>query len=153
VRLTPLSAYERETIIVFNDAEDLATITTHQRRILTKLERNPAAEKLEDLPHGRQPGARYSVPAQLISIRSKNRPATKGTPSRCKGPESTRASAANEAQTGSYVTSWNGLAAMSGFSPGSPGAADLEKASERLGAITASLAHCAHGVQAECAGS
>jgi hypothetical protein len=80
MRLTPLSAYERETIIVFNDGEELATVTTHQRRVLTKLERNPEAEKIEDLPHGRQPGARYSVPAQLISIRSKRRAGTKGNP-------------------------------------------------------------------------
>jgi hypothetical protein len=80
MRLTPLTAYERKTIIVFNDEEELATITTHQRRILTKLERNPAAEKIEDLPHGSQPGARYSVPAQLISIRSKKRAATRGNP-------------------------------------------------------------------------
>jgi hypothetical protein len=80
MRLTPLSAYERETVIVFNDEEDLATITTHQRRILTKLERNPAAEKIEDLPHGSQPRARYRVPARLISIRSKKRAGTKGNP-------------------------------------------------------------------------
>jgi hypothetical protein len=91
VRLTPLSAYERETIIVFNDAEDLAKVTTHQRRILTKLERNPAAEKMEDLPHGRQPGARYSVPAQLISIRSKKRAGTKGNPESLRRARKTRA--------------------------------------------------------------
>jgi hypothetical protein len=80
MRLSPLSAYERETIIVMNDEEATATITTHQRRILTKLERNPAAEKIEDLAHGRQPGARYSLPAQLISIRSKKRAGTRGNP-------------------------------------------------------------------------
>jgi hypothetical protein len=80
MRLTPLSAYERETIIIFNDEDELATVTTHRRRILTKLERNPAAEKIEDLPHGSRPGARYSVPAQLISIRRKNRAAIKGNP-------------------------------------------------------------------------
>jgi hypothetical protein len=91
--LTPLSAYERETIIVFNDAEDLATVTTHQRRMLTKLERNPAAEKIEDLPHGSQPGARYSVPAQLISIRSKKRAATKGNPESLQRARKVRAGA------------------------------------------------------------
>jgi hypothetical protein len=93
MRLTPLSAYERETIIVFNDEEELATITTHQRRILTKLERNPAAEKIEDLPHGSQPGARYSVPAQLISIRSKTRAATKGNPESLQKARKARAGA------------------------------------------------------------
>ena len=42
MRLTPLSAYERETIIMFDDEEDLPSITTHQRRILTKREGNPS---------------------------------------------------------------------------------------------------------------
>jgi hypothetical protein len=93
MRLTPLTAYERETIIVFNDEEELATVTTHQRRILTKLERNPAAQKIEDLPHGSQPGARYSVPAQLISIRSKRRAGTKGNPESLQKARKARAGA------------------------------------------------------------
>ncbi len=71
MRLTPLSAYERETVIVFNDEEPMASITTHQRRIVTKLERNPAARKVEDLQHGRQPGGRYELDKRLITLRTK----------------------------------------------------------------------------------
>jgi len=71
--LTPLNAYERETVVVFNDGDELATVTSHQRRILTKLERNPAAVKTEDLRHGSQPGARFTIPARLISFRSTTR--------------------------------------------------------------------------------
>lgn len=66
--LTPL---ERETVVLFNDAEDTAIISTHQRSILTKLERNPSAKKVEDLTVGRSPGARYEIPKGLISFRTK----------------------------------------------------------------------------------
>ena len=56
--LTPLTAYEREAMIVLNDEDELATVTTYQRRILTKLEHNSAARRVEDLPQGNQPGGR-----------------------------------------------------------------------------------------------
>ncbi len=69
--LTPLNAYERETVIIMNDEDEMASITTHQRRILTKLERNPAATKIEDLQHGRQPGGSFEIPKALISLRTK----------------------------------------------------------------------------------
>jgi hypothetical protein len=84
MRLTPLSAYERETIIVFNDAEELATITTHQRRILTKLERNPAAEKMPEVyrdlvrdrgwtPERFQDWLERTLAVQLISVGGRRR--------------------------------------------------------------------------------
>ena len=41
-----LTAPERETVITFSDADDTATIHTHQRRIITKLNNNPAATKV-----------------------------------------------------------------------------------------------------------
>jgi hypothetical protein len=46
---TPMSltAPERETVITFSDADDTATVHTHQRRIITKLKNNPAAELVE----------------------------------------------------------------------------------------------------------
>jgi len=66
---TPLTAAERETVILIDDASGVASIATHQRRIITKLERNPAARKIEDLTHGSQPGARYEMPARLVSFR------------------------------------------------------------------------------------
>ncbi len=40
-----LTAPERETVITFSDGDDTATIHTHQRRIITKLKNNPAAEE------------------------------------------------------------------------------------------------------------
>jgi hypothetical protein len=41
-----LTAPERETVITFSDADDTATVHTHQRRIITKLRNNPAATGL-----------------------------------------------------------------------------------------------------------
>jgi hypothetical protein len=41
-----LTAQERETHIVFNDADDFALVTTHMRTWLTALENNPAAEQV-----------------------------------------------------------------------------------------------------------
>jgi hypothetical protein len=59
MRLSPLNAYERETIIVMNDDEATATITTHQRRILTKLERNPRGQ--EDRGSGPRKATRRQI--------------------------------------------------------------------------------------------
>jgi hypothetical protein len=44
-----LTAPERETVITFSDADETATVHTHQRRIITKLRNNPAATKVDDL--------------------------------------------------------------------------------------------------------
>jgi hypothetical protein len=41
-----LIAQERETHIVFNDADDFALVTTHMRTWLTALENNPAADQV-----------------------------------------------------------------------------------------------------------
>ena len=70
-----LTAPERETVIVFNDEDDFAEITTHQRTWVTRLHKNPAAEKLEDLTYGSTTGARFRVPARLVSVRTKKRAA------------------------------------------------------------------------------
>ena len=48
IKSLSLTAPERETVITFSDADDTATIHTHQRRIITKLLNNPAATKVED---------------------------------------------------------------------------------------------------------
>ena len=68
-----LTAPERETVIIFSDADNTATITTHQRRIITKLERNPAARKIDDLTFGSTAGAKFELDASLISFRSVSR--------------------------------------------------------------------------------
>jgi hypothetical protein len=44
-----LTAPERETVITFSDEDDTATVHTHERRIITKLKNNPAAELIEDI--------------------------------------------------------------------------------------------------------
>lgn len=66
----PLTAYERETVIDFNDQDEFAYVTTYQRTMLTKLRRNPAAELIETFETEGSPGARFKVPAKLVSIRN-----------------------------------------------------------------------------------
>jgi hypothetical protein len=38
-----LTAPERETVITFSDEDGTAMVHTHQRKIITKLEKNPLA--------------------------------------------------------------------------------------------------------------
>jgi hypothetical protein len=66
-----LTAPERETVILINDEDEFAEITTHQRTWVTKLRKNPAAEEIEDLSYGSTTGARFRVPARLVSVRTK----------------------------------------------------------------------------------
>jgi hypothetical protein len=68
-----LTAPERETVITFSDADDTATVHTHQRRIITKLRNNPAASEVEDLTFDGTAGAVFELPADLISFRSGRR--------------------------------------------------------------------------------
>lgn len=60
-RAATLTAPERETVITFSDADDTATIHTHQRRIITKLLNNPAAKKVEDLTFEGSAGAVFEI--------------------------------------------------------------------------------------------
>jgi hypothetical protein len=64
---------ERETVITFSDEDDTATIHTHQRRIITKLMSNPAAELVERIDFDGTAGAVFEIPADLISFRSGRR--------------------------------------------------------------------------------
>jgi hypothetical protein len=68
-----LTAPERETVITFSDDTDTATIHTHQRKIITKLKNNPAAELIEDISFDGTGGAVFELPADLISFRSTRR--------------------------------------------------------------------------------
>jgi hypothetical protein len=68
-----LTPAERETVILLNDEDDFAEITTHQRTWVTKLRKNPAAEETEALSYGSTTGARFRVPAKLVSVRTKQR--------------------------------------------------------------------------------
>jgi hypothetical protein len=81
-----LTAPERETVITFSDADDTATIHTHQRRIITKLKNNPAATEVEDISFDGTAGAVFELPAELIGFRSGRRKLS---------PEQAKAAAAN----------------------------------------------------------
>jgi hypothetical protein len=69
----PLSASERETIVSFNDAEELALVFTNQRRVITALKKNPAAMLLAEGVFETSRWARFSLPKNLVSFRSKQR--------------------------------------------------------------------------------
>ena len=68
-----LTAPERETVITFSDEDEMATVHTHQRRIITKLKNKPAASQLEDISFDGTAGAVFELPAELISFRNKKR--------------------------------------------------------------------------------
>ena len=72
-----LTAPERETVITFSDADDTATIHTHQRRIITKLKNNPVAVQIEDLWFDGSPGTVFELPVWAISFLTRKR---KGNP-------------------------------------------------------------------------
>ena len=71
-----LTAAERETVIIMDDERDIATVSTHQRRLITRLERNPLAVKIGDLTYGTTVGAKFELPAWSVSFRTKHRRAT-----------------------------------------------------------------------------
>jgi hypothetical protein len=62
---------ERETVILINDDDEFAEITTHERTRVTKLRKNPAAEQRKDLSFGSTTRAHFRVPAKLVSVRTK----------------------------------------------------------------------------------
>ena len=81
-----LTAPERETVITFSDEDDTATIRTHQRRVITKVKNNPAAELIEDNSFDGTAGAVFEIPADLITFRKGRRQLS---------PEQAKAAAAN----------------------------------------------------------
>lgn len=85
-----LSAVERETIIITNDAEKFWIISTHQKPKVAQLERLVEAghaEKLADLTWGSQPGGEYKIPVNMVTIRntSKRRTTARFEKDTCKG--------------------------------------------------------------------
>jgi len=69
--LLGLTALERETVILMNDAEDWAEIHTAQRSVITRLRKNPAATLVEEGADGSSVWAKYRVPKELVSVRTK----------------------------------------------------------------------------------
>lgn len=68
-----LNALERETVIVLNDAEDVASVYTAQRRMITQLKKNPAAALIDSGLFDGSPWARFELPKGFLSFRSKMR--------------------------------------------------------------------------------
>lgn len=56
-----------------NDESKVASIFTHQRTMITKLSKNPAATLVEEGFFGKNPWARFEMPANLISFRTKSK--------------------------------------------------------------------------------
>lgn len=65
-----LTGPERETVVNSNDADELASIYTAQRRVINRLKRNPAAVLVEEGEHEGSPWARFTLPARLVSFRA-----------------------------------------------------------------------------------
>ena len=66
-----LSPYEKETIILFNEAEDTASVYTHNAKLISKLQR--LSEKYPDQIYPERPethsAVSYIVPKRSVSIR------------------------------------------------------------------------------------
>lgn len=65
-----LTPGERETVINYNDGEDIAYIYTAQRKVITRLRRNVAAELVEEGEFEGSVWARFRLPARLVSFRA-----------------------------------------------------------------------------------
>ena len=65
-----LSKYERETVIIYNEEEQSATISTLSPVMMRKLrklaEQSPAEVELEEVPGG---GVKCVVPKKYVSVR------------------------------------------------------------------------------------
>lgn len=64
-----LTKLEQETVITFNAAEKVARVTTHMKRVITKLDRNPNARQLARETVLGTEGVTYELPVQCISFR------------------------------------------------------------------------------------
>jgi hypothetical protein len=71
-----LTPAERETVILMDDASDVAIVSTHWRRVVTRLERNPLAVKTAGLTYGTTGDARFEIPTWSVSFRRKPRKAS-----------------------------------------------------------------------------
>ena len=61
------TAVERETIVTLNDEEPLARVWTAQRRMITRLKRNPAAVLVAEGHLGASAWADFEIPADLYA--------------------------------------------------------------------------------------
>jgi hypothetical protein len=70
LRNKSLTREARETVITFDDLGSIATITTHSRSILPKLEKNPQATKVQELTYDGIEGAEFEMPKHMLSFRT-----------------------------------------------------------------------------------
>jgi hypothetical protein len=68
-----LTKDERDTVILFGDYDDIASIVTWQRTVITKLKKNPDAKLVEEMHYGTSAGARFEMSKNLISFRRKRK--------------------------------------------------------------------------------
>jgi hypothetical protein len=68
-----LTEFERETIINFNDGEDVAYVYSAQRTVITRLRNNPAATLVEEGVHEGSVWARFTMPSAFVTFRTRNR--------------------------------------------------------------------------------
>lgn len=64
-----LTKAERETVISFNDEDEVAEIWTAQRPRITQLKNNPSATLVEENTHDGSAWARFTIPANCVSFR------------------------------------------------------------------------------------
>lgn len=66
-----LTGVERETIILYNEAEDMATVYTHDRKLIEKLKRLHVKypDKVYPLQNEHNGAVRYAVPKRTVSVR------------------------------------------------------------------------------------
>jgi hypothetical protein len=65
-----LTAYEKETVINFNDEDDFALVTTYQRTVMTKLRKNTSAEEITTDALAAFGGAMFKLPVASVSFRN-----------------------------------------------------------------------------------
>jgi hypothetical protein len=65
-----LSDAERETIVSYSDADDIAYIYTAQRKVITQLKKNRAVKILEEGEFEGSAFLKCELPAKLINFRN-----------------------------------------------------------------------------------
>ena len=73
-----LTKYERETIILYNEAEPTATVYTCSKTLMNRLERMGFQRTKQETDNGAVISAEYLIPdKKLVSIRGKRRKGVK----------------------------------------------------------------------------
>jgi hypothetical protein len=65
-----LTAAERETIVLGNDADDTITVWSAQRPVITRLRKLVCAELVDEGQYGTTAWAKFTLPAEALSFRN-----------------------------------------------------------------------------------